>query len=132
MKASHEQIKKEQAVPTNSAALEKLIQESANRLADIDAERKELNEEAAEMRAKLKDAGIMPQAFMSKYTQFKKLRTQKEGYRESEEICFEALNKMDQGVLFKFMDKPEKEEKPAKEKKSVGEQQAEAIMEAVN
>lgn len=133
MTSSNEQITKDHNL--KSPAVERLIQESANRLAEIDSKRAELNNEAKEMREKLADVGILPQAFMSKYTQFKKMRRQKEGYTQSEEICFEALNKMDQRELFGWMDeadekaKEEKEaKKAAKPKKSVGEQQAEAIM----
>lgn len=138
MTSSHDKIKKDHNI--NSPAVEKLIQDGCNELADIDAQRAELNDRAAEIRAGWKDAGLVPAAVMSKYQQFKKLRTQKEEYTQSEEIAYSALNKADTRDMFKELDERDKRiaaERAAKQsakakkpsdKKSVGEQQAAAIM----
>lgn len=141
MTSPHDQIKKDHNL--NSPAVEKLIQDGCNRLADIDAQRAELNDEAKEIREGWKDAGLDPQAVMSKYVQFKKKRKpEREGYTQSEEIAYSALNKMDQRDLFKELDERDarlaaereknKKEKKPKSEKSVGEQQAAAIMAAGN
>lgn len=137
MTSSQQQIQKDHNL--RSEAVEKLIQDSANRLADIDAARAELNDEAKEIREALKDVGILPQAFMSKYAQFKKLRRQKEEYTQSDDICYNALSKMNQDDLFGWMDRKENvidvevETAPtAKAKKSVGEEQAKAVLASMN
>lgn len=137
MTSSQEQITKDHNL--RSAATEKLIQDSANRLADIDAARAELNEEAKEIREALKDIGILPAAFMSKYAQFKKLRRQQEEYTQSEDICYNALAKMNQDDLFGWMDMKKDdvidvpvEADPAKPQKSIGEEQAKAVLSTMN
>lgn len=99
MTSSNEQIRKDHNL--RSPATEKLIIDGCNELAAIDAQRAELNDLAAEIRAGWKDAGLLPAAVMSKYAQFKKLRTQKEEYTQSEEIAYDALNKANTGDMFK-------------------------------
>ena len=116
MTSSHEQIQKDHNI--NSPATQKLIVDHCTRLAEIDAIRAELNDEAAKMRDTLKDAGLVPAAVQSKYTQFKKLRKQKEEYTQTENIAFEALNNADPADMFKDLDARDKrieEEKAAKE-----------------
>lgn len=116
MTSSHEQIQKDHNI--NSPATQKLIVDHCTRLAEIDAIRAELNDEAAKMRDTLKDAGLVPAAVQSKYTQFKKLRKQKEEYTQTENIAFEALNNADTADMFKDLDARDKrieEEKAAKE-----------------
>lgn len=157
MTSSHEQIKKDHNI--NSPATQKLIVDHCTRLAEIDAQRAELNDEAAKMRETLKNAGLVPAAVQSKYTQFKKLRKQKEEYTQTENIAFEALNAADTADMFKDLDardariaeekaKKEAEKPKAKKnsereataeelkntiggKKSVGEQQAEHLQKTI-
>lgn len=139
MTSSHEQIKKDHNL--NTEAIAKLIVDHCTRLAEIDAQRAELNDEAAKMRDTLKEAGLVPAAVHSKYTQFKKLRKQKEEYTQTENIAFEALNKADTADMFKDLDardqriaaeKAAKEAaKPSKVKEAERETQADALEKAI-
>ena len=103
MTSSQQQIQKDHNL--RSEAVEKIIQDSALRLAAIDYERAKLNEEVKEIKASLKVIGILPKAFTSQYLLLKKERTKKDEESMSEEICYLAISKMDQGDLFSFMDK---------------------------
>jgi hypothetical protein len=89
---------------SNSADLEKLIVQSATEMAEIDAQRKKLNGEAAEIREVLKDRGVDRDAFRDVYGYYKKRRHEKDGYDESHKICMDALNKADTADMFSFQD----------------------------
>jgi len=109
MTTSNEQINKDQANFSNSKGMEEFIQKCFQELSDIDAKRKELNDEAGDMRARLKDKGVDTNAFRDQYGFFKSGKHGREQYKESASICFDALNKMDTGELFGWNKKPEKE-----------------------
>lgn len=85
---------------SNSKDLENLVFNSAKEMAEIDAQRKKLNEQAADIREVLKERGIDRDAFKDVYGYFKKGRYEKEGYDESNKLCFDALNRADTADLF--------------------------------
>lgn len=115
MNASHEQVKKEQNAFSNSKGLEEFIQNCFQELSDIDEKRKELNDQAGDMRSRLKDKGINTNAFRDQYGFFKSGKHEKEEYKESAAICMDALNKMNTGELFQWNVKAKKEAAPAKD-----------------
>lgn len=85
---------------SNDQALKDLIVSSAKEMAEIDAQRKKLNDQAADIRGVLKDRGIDTDAFKDTYSYFKKQRHHREGYDEYHKLCFDALNDADTGDLF--------------------------------
>lgn len=83
------------------------IVQCTSEMADIDAQRKTLNRQAADIRDALKDRGVDTDAFKDVYAYFKKKRHEREGYDTDYKLCFDALNDADTGALFAFQDDKE-------------------------
>lgn len=84
----------------NQKAVKAIILQCAKDMAEIDANRKELNKQAAEIREVLKDNEVDTDAFRDVYGYYKKGRHDKAGYDDSHKLCFEVLNGADTGDLF--------------------------------
>jgi len=82
----------------NSNGLKDIIVQSAKDMAEIDAQRKSLNRQAADIREVLVDNGIDKEAFKEAYSYFKKRRHERDGYDDSSKLCHDAL--AGQGDLF--------------------------------
>lgn len=85
---------------SNDTHLKDLIVSSARDMAEIDAQRKKLNEQAADIRGALKDRGIDTDAFKDAYSYFKKQRHDRDGYDEYHKLCWDALNQADTREMF--------------------------------
>jgi len=142
----------------NIKATQEKIKDYVHQYVDCDARSQEINDERADIREKVSDLGLDTKAFQDAVSRAKKDRKKKEGYDESMAVIKEALGEMDMDDLFAYIDEREeakaaaKEEKKAakakeKEKddeykaapdrkpksgKSVGEQQAKAVLAAVH
>lgn len=102
----------------NSGDQDAWIKEKFREYAECDAISKKQNDKRASIREELKDRGIDPKAFVDSYTVAKKkTKGEKDGYAESQAVCWNAMEGLDQGVLFSFMlEKKEKKEKAKKDK----------------
>ena len=87
----------------NVSHIEEIIQACVKDLAEIDAQRKKLNKEAADIREVIKDKGIDKDAFKDVYGYFKKQRHQRDGYDEGHKVCFDALNNAQTKDLFEHL-----------------------------
>ena len=74
----------------------------AEEMVNIDSQRKVLNREAADIRESVKDMGEDTDAFKDVYAYFKKKRHEREGYDESHERIFKAIEGT--GDLFTSLD----------------------------
>lgn len=111
----------------NIKELEQFIQECFAEYADCDEQSAHLNKKRQKIREKVEAKGIDKKAFHDQYMRAKRKRkSEKEGYDEGAKICFEALNKMDQGNLFEFLDKAEKEKEEEREAKAKAREKAKA------
>lgn len=116
MKASHEKIKKNQefARDHNSGALDEFVQEKFKEYADCDEKSAVLNDARKKIREEVEEKGLDPKAFVDQYARAKRKRKEKEGYDESQKICWAALNKMENTELFGWLDERDaKREKEA-------------------
>lgn len=93
----------------NSKDFDEKIQKSFTKLADIDKQRKGLNDEASEVRAVWKECGLDVKGAHDEYMFWKRKLSEKEGYLETRKVTHEALDKMDQAALFGWMEKPKKD-----------------------
>lgn len=106
MEATHEKIKEDSAKKGhNKDKIGKELQDLARRMADIDAQRKNLNGEAAEIRDRVQELGFDKDAFRDEYGFIKKGKHQREGYKESREFIHEALAANEMANLFDFLKK---------------------------
>lgn len=110
----------------NSKDLEVKIQEFFVEYAECDEASAVLNKKRADIREKVEELGLDRKAFHDQYMRAKRKLREKEGYDESAQICFEALNKMDQGELFDFVDRMKEEREAAKEAKKKEREEAKA------
>jgi hypothetical protein len=128
------------------------IKALAARYAKADEASMELNDERADIRAEIKDMGFDTKAWQDQISRAKQSLKKKEGYDESARAIQAALGEMDMDDLFEHVLRREREKveereerkaqkerdeeyKPAPERKpkagkSIGEQQADAILAA--
>lgn len=91
----------------NSNIDSSFIVQCTSDMAAIDAQRKTLNRQAADIRESLKDRGLDTDAFKDVYSYYKKKRSEREGYDADHKLCFEALAEADTGELFAFQNDKE-------------------------
>lgn len=83
-----------------------------------DEKSQELNDERADIRAKVEELGLDTKAFQDAVSRAKKDRRKKEGYDESMAVIKDALGEMNHDDLFAYMDKREEEKEKAREAKA--------------
>lgn len=150
MQASHEKIKKENSVGHNSGHVNETIKELAGRYAKADEASAELNDERAKIREEIAALGLDTKAWQDEIGRAKRDLKKKDGYDESVSVIRGALGELNIEDLFAHVARKEREKEEtrnakakereekqkakdeAKPKKSVGEQQAEAIQKSLN
>lgn len=107
------------------------IEAAAKRVLELQGERDQINAEIAEERAAIKALGISKKAFDFGLKRKQMDEEQRDQLDENYSVVCDALNvplRFEQGQLF---EQPQlKEDENAEEEKSIGEQQAEAILNA--
>lgn len=101
----------------NIADIMKLIKDCAASMVDIKARRKELNEEASDIRERLRDSGVQPKAFDFALKLFEMEAEARAEYIDSLRLNMEAMDVGEQGLLFlngEFPDddQPDEQEDP--------------------
>lgn len=99
----------------NVKNLNKLIRECAGQMVEIKRQRAELNEQAGEIRQRLKDSGVQTAAFDYAVRVSQMEQEARGEYIDSLRINFEALGIGGQGDLFPDMDEKGADEQPAEQ-----------------
>lgn len=85
----------------NVSNINTVIDECATRMLEIKASRAELNEDAADIRERLSDAGIKPAAFAYALRLKEMEQEARDEYMDGLKSCFEAMSI---GVQLSFLD----------------------------
>lgn len=93
----------------NVADLNKLITECAEQMLDIKAQRKELNEQAADVRERLRDAGVQTKPFEFALKLKEMEREGRNEYLDNLRLSFDALGIGSQHEMFPTTAQPSAE-----------------------
>lgn len=88
----------------NIGDVTKIIRECAAAMNDIDNKRAELNEEAGDIRTRLKDAGVQTKAFDYARRLYKMEQEARGSYMDDLRLSMEALGMGEQGDFFQSAD----------------------------
>lgn len=102
----------------NSTSTKDQIKTFVGQYVKCDEKSQELNDERAEIRAKVEELGLDTKAFQDAVSRAKKDRRKKEGYDESMAVIKDALGEMNHDDLFAYMDKREEEKEAARAAKA--------------
>ncbi|MGI9490860.1 MAG: hypothetical protein ACR2QF_00380 [Geminicoccaceae bacterium] len=84
----------------NVADLKQLIRDCCQSMCSIKAQRQELNDQAGDIRKRLKEAGVTTKAFEFSVRVYEMEGEARGNYIDWLKVCFEALGVGEQGMLF--------------------------------